>query len=176
MIHSKSDYLRYIAKDKEALFISKRFPGPMDDIWKYERLLRKTEYFHNCRKDFFGRAIYLILRYIYHRHSVRLGFTIPINVIDEGLSLAHYGNVTINKKCSIGKNCRIYNDVVIGSKGFGGECPSIGDNVFIGTGAKILGDIEVGSNSVIGANTVVTKSVPCGSTVVGAKMLIIETK
>ena len=67
-----------------------------------------------------GRACGLLLKYRLNRFALRLGYTIPINVCDEGLSLVHYGNVTINLASRIGKNCRIYNGVVIGSQGFGG--------------------------------------------------------
>lgn len=120
VIQSKDDFHFFLSADKAALFIDKKHPGILDDIWKFERLLRKTEYYCNCRKDIVGRAYYMILRLIYHHKSIRLGFSIPLNVCEAGLSIAHYGNVTINKNAHIGKNCRIYNGVVIGSKGFGG--------------------------------------------------------
>ena len=120
MIKSKADYLRFLEKDKQALYKTSKYPSIIDDIWKFERLLRKTEYYNNCRKDFLGRIYSLFLKYRLNRYSIKLGFTIPINVIDEGLFLVHYGDITINPNAKIGKNCKIYNGVVIGSKGFGG--------------------------------------------------------
>ena len=120
MINNKLEYKQFLEADKKALFIEKRTLGITDVIWKYERLLRKTEYYHNCRKDFLGKIWGIVLKYVLYRNGIRLGFTIPINVCDAGLSLVHYGSITINSNAKIGKNCRIYNDVVIGSKGFGG--------------------------------------------------------
>jgi serine O-acetyltransferase len=72
----------------------------------------------------------------------------------------------------IGENCVIMHQVTIGSKTDGDDAPSIGDSVFVGSGAKILGSVIVGSNSTIGANAVITKNVPSGSTVVGINKLI----
>lgn len=120
VIQSKEDYLRFLENDKKALYKKENHPSIIDYIWKYERLLRKTEYYVNCRRDLVGRVWGLLLKYRLNRFGLRLGYTIPINVCDEGLSLVHYGNVTINLASRIGKNCRIYNGVVIGSQGFGG--------------------------------------------------------
>lgn len=89
--------------------------------------------------------------------SIKLGFTIPPNVFDEGLSIAHYGTIVVNKNAKIGKYCRIQEGVTIGSTG-GSKPPVIGDHVFIGSGAKIIGDINIPSHTVIGAGAVVVKS------------------
>ena len=113
----------------------------------------------------------MLLKYRLNRFGLRLGYTIPINVCDEGLSLVHYGNVTINLASPIGKNCRIYNGVVIGSQGFGGS-PTIGNNVMIGAGDKVLGDCKICDGCIIGANAVVTKDVPANCTVVSANKII----
>ena len=119
MIQSKSDYREYVLSDKAALFISKKRPGLLDHVWKYERLLRLTEYYHNVRSDLIGRVLYYALRILLDRAGNKLGFDIPINSCGKGLSLAHR-DVIINEKASIGENCRIYSGVVIGSKGSGG--------------------------------------------------------
>ena len=88
-----------------------------------------------------------------------LGFTIPLNVFGPGLSIAHSGTIVINESCRIGKNCRIHTCVNIGTKaGFSDQSPKIGDNVYIGPGAKIFGLIEIADNIAIGANSVVNKS------------------
>ena len=172
MIQSKEDYLRFLENDKKALYKKANHPSIIDYIWKYERLLRKTEYYVNCRRDLVGRAWGLLLKYRLNRFGLRLGYTIPINVCDEGLSLVHYGNVTINLASRIGKNCRIYNGVVIGSQGFGGGSPTIGNNVMIGAGAKVLGDCKIYDGCIIGANAVVTKDVPANCTVVNVNKII----
>jgi len=89
--------------------------------------------------------------------------------IGDGLFIDHGMGVVIGETTIIGNNVTLFQGVTLG--GTGKECgkrhPTIGDNVVVGTGAKILGDIEVGSNSYVGANAVVIKSVPSNTTVVG---------
>ena len=77
----------------------------------------------------------------------------------------------VHPKAVIGENCKIFQGVTIGSKWSNGTClgeaPKIGNNVMIGAGAVILGDIFIGDNSIIGANAVVTRSIPANSLAVG---------
>lgn len=91
-----------------------------------------------------------------------------VNIVHGGLGC------TINKDCIIEDNVLIQSKVTIGIARIGGGVPIIRKGVFIGAGAAILGDIEIGENSIIGANTVVTKSVPPNCTVVGASAMIIK--
>lgn len=70
--------------------------------------------------------------------------------------MVHRGTVVINKNARIGANCRVHVCVNIGD--WNGAAPSIGDNVYIGPGAKIFGGIEIASDIAIGANVVVNKS------------------
>lgn len=72
------------------------------------------------------------------------------------MSLPHYGTLVISSKAKIGKNARIHVCVNIGA--YNGGAPIIGDNVYIGPGAKIFGPITLGHNVSIGANSVVNKS------------------
>lgn len=97
--------------------------------------------------------------------------------IGPGLMMTH-GNVIIDGRTSIGKNCQINPWVTIGlsnSKklGFSVEGPTIGDHVHIGTGAKVLGPITVGDHVRIGANAVVVHDVPRNVTVVGAPARVV---
>ncbi len=84
----------------------------------------------------------------------------------------------IHPKTIIGKGCKIFQNVTIGSKWANGVCqgeaPKIGDNVFIGAGAVLLGDIYIGDNCIIGANAVVTKDIPEFSVVVGNPAIIVK--
>ena len=77
--------------------------------------------------------------------------------------------VVIGETTIIGDNVTIYQGVTLGGTGKerGKRHPTIGDNVVVGTGAKVLGNITIGDNSYIGANAVVIKDVPANSTVVG---------
>jgi serine O-acetyltransferase len=90
--------------------------------------------------------------------SIHLGFTIPLNVFGPGLCIAHRGTIVINKDTRIGENCRIHACTNIGTSRGGISAPQIGNNVYIGPGAKIFGDITVADNIAIGANSVVNKS------------------
>ncbi len=89
--------------------------------------------------------------------------------IGEGLFIDHGMGVVIGETSVIGNNVTLYQGVTLGGTGKekGKRHPNIGDNVVVGTGAKILGNITIGENSYIGANAVVVKDVPPNSTVVG---------
>lgn len=168
MINSKEDLAVYLKRDQIALNKSKvkkpRFKH--DIIWKYQILLRKCEYYHNCRKDFLGILIGKFLKLRFVILGQKLGFSIPLNVFGPGLSIAHYGYLVVNSSAKIGENCRIHEGVTIGAsrdsywvKDANQLCPQIGNNVFIATGAKILGNIKIADGVVIGANSVVTSDV-----------------
>ena len=103
-----------------------------------------------------------------------MGFTIPKNVFGPGLSIAHYGTIIVNPRAKVGKNCRIHASTNIGE--IDGEAPIIGNNVYIGPGAKLYGAITIGNNVAIGANAVVNKSVPNHVTVGGVPAKIISEK
>lgn len=110
----------------------------------------------------------------YNRRSILLGFTIPLNAFGPGLSIAHYGSIVVNGNAKIGRNCRIHSDVNIGETG--GGAPTIGDNVYIGPGAKIFGPITVGDHVAVGANAVVNTDVPSNVSVGGIPATVISEK
>ena len=179
MIQSRKDLAYYLACDLKAqgfptVTLDRRIKALVaPSIWKYEVLLRKTEYFHNCRKDPIGKMCYAIYRMRLERLGAKLGFTIPINAIGPGLCICHRGTIVINDHCKIGSNFRIHPCVVIGnSSRFDEEwkadqVPVIGNNCYIGPGAKLFGKISIGDNCAIGANAVVTKDCPANATVLG---------
>lgn len=160
MIKTKEDLIEYMRCDQIALHCEefKRPRFGRDEIWKFERLLRKAEYYTNNKKHIIHKLCYVFYKYRFHKMSVQLGFSIPVNVFDKGLSIAHYGPIVINHKAKIGKNCRIQESVTIGSTGGNDGAPEIGDHVFIASGARIIGDVVLGNHIAVGANAVVTKS------------------
>jgi serine O-acetyltransferase len=89
--------------------------------------------------------------------------------IGKSLFIDHGMGVVIGETSIIGDNVTLYQGVTLGGTGkeTGKRHPTLGDNIVVGTGAKILGNITIGSNSYVGANAVVLKSVPPNSTVVG---------
>ena len=102
----------------------------------------------------------------------------PGAVIGKGLFIDHGMGVVIGETTEIGNDVIIYQGVTLGGTGkeSGKRHPTIGNNVLIGSGAKILGPFKVGDNSRIGAGSVVTKEVPDNCTVVGipARVLMRE--
>ncbi len=165
MINSKKEYKEYLKKDKLALgyitnnfsFRIKHFCFP-EAILKFQKTLRKLEFYHNCKNSGINKLYYFYLKYKFRKISIKLGFSIPINVFGPGLAIVHYGTIVINTNANIGANCRIHACTNIGASGGKKEAPQIGDNVYIGPGAKIYGHITIGNNIAIGANTVVNKS------------------
>jgi len=89
--------------------------------------------------------------------------------IGRGLFIDHGMGVVIGETAIIGDNVTLYQGVTLGGTGKekGKRHPTIGNNVVIGAGAKVLGDISIGDNSYVGANAVVIKDVPPNSTAVG---------
>lgn len=165
MIQNRSEYLDYLKRDKIALEIYENtilnkiknfvFPNP---IWTFQKRMRKLEYYNNCKNYGFYKLYILYLKYRFKIISVKLNFSIPINVFGPGLSIVHYGTIIINFTSKIGANCRIHACVNIGASGGDVQGPKLGDNVYIAPGAKIYGNISIPSNTAIGANAVVNKS------------------
>ncbi len=93
----------------------------------------------------------------------------PAANIGKGLFIDHGMGVVFGETTVIGNNVTIYQGVTLGGTGKerGKRHPNIGDNVVIGAGARVLGNITIGANSYIGANAVVIKDVPPNSTIVG---------
>lgn len=165
MIQNKTDYIEYLERDRIALEVHNDsltnkiknlfFPNP---VWRFQRLMRKLEYYVNCKNKGIYKFYILYLKYRYRLISVRLNFSIPINIFGPGLSIVHYGTIIINYTTKIGANCRMHACVNIGASGGEIQGPILGDNVYIAPGAKIFGNIRIPNNTAIGANSVVNKT------------------
>ncbi|MDI9394078.1 MAG: serine acetyltransferase [Euryarchaeota archaeon] len=162
MIKSKQEYKYYLEADKIALGIKRKKPRLLfDEVWVFQRLLRKVEYYKNCKNSIFYLPYYYYLYSKFRLLSMFFGFQIKPNVFGPGLSISHRGTIVVNGNARVGENCRIHVCTVIGSKaGAGSEVltPKIGNHVYIGPGAKIFGDIIIADGIAIGANSVVNKS------------------
>lgn len=103
------------------------------------------------------------------------GIELPCEVdVGRGFRIDHQGGIVVSGYSSFGENCVIRNGVTIGiSKQGENKAPVFGNNVDIGTGAKILGDIKIGNNVIIGANAVVIKNLPDNCIAVGVPAKII---
>ena len=176
MIKSKADYQYYLEADrivlgrkKEKRFNKAYFRAWLrpDLIWKFEKTLIKVEYLMNCRGGFLAKIEKLYINWRFRRLSYLLNFTIPPNTFGPGLSIAHYGTIVINGAARIGANCRLHTCVNIGTAaGYRDKAPQIGNNVYIGAGAKIYGNISIADNVVIAPNSVVNKSFKKGNIII----------
>lgn len=163
MISSREELKEYIAQDAIANWRNtskKKFFGE-NETWKFLVELRKKEYYLSLSKK--RRVLMaipiLINKYLYRKYSDICVFTIPPNVSGKGLALPHRGNIVINTTAVIGENCRIHQGATIGSTNGSREAAKIGNNVFIGSGAKLIGDITIADDVAIGANAVVVHSI-----------------
>lgn len=172
MIKSKKDLKFYLKCDKLALKINnkKKIPLFFDSIWRYEIILRKCEYHKNLNH----KLMYCLYKYRLNRLGERLTLKFEPNVFGPGLSIAHYGTIIINPNAKVGNNCRIHEGVTIGATNGSKNAPKIGDNCFIGSGAKIIGDIIIGNNVAIGAGAVVVNNIKDNVTVGGVPAKIIS--
>ncbi len=149
------------------------FPEPTLKFLKY---LRKYELYINS-KSLISKIMAVYYYGKYAKWSLKTGISIPRNVFAEGLCLPHYGSIVVNPTTQVGRNCMIHSGVNIGTNGGSAISPVIGNNVYIGPGAKIFGEITIADNCYIGANAVVNKSVQTPySVIVGspAKVVRIE--
>ena len=109
---------------------------------------------------------------------LKVGTTlIRVSTVMGILYIWHYGNIIVNAESKVGKNCMLHGDNCIGNNGKTEGCPIIGDNVDIGTGAKILGNIQIANGVKIGAGAVVVKScLTENATIVGIPAKEIDRK
>ena len=126
--------------------------------------------------------LYLHKRFFLARWVSQLGRSFtgieihPGAKIGHGLFIDHGMGIVIGETAEVGDYCTIYHGVTLGGTGHdkGKRHPTIGNNVLIATGAKVLGPFKVGDNSNIGANAVVLQEVPPNSTVVGLKARVVK--
>lgn len=116
----------------------------------------------------------LLYKILYKFVQILTGIELPCEVvIGPGFVIDHFGGIVISGYARFGSNCRIRNGVVVGLKNVSDpSAPQIGDNVDIGAGAKVLGNITVGNNVAIGANAVVTCDVPDNYIAVGVPAVL----
>lgn len=163
MITTKEDYNYYLQQDALALGIdTSTFKNRVKALfyvnYNFQKKLRKVEYYKNCKTGILSKIYYYYLYYNFRKYSLKLGFSIPENVFGPGLSIPHYGTIIVNSRARIGANCRIHAGANIGESGGVEGAPVIGNNVYIGPGAKIYGRISICDNIAIAANAAVNKS------------------
>ena len=162
-----------IGKFKHQMHVS-----PISDqwyIWEYIKALRYCEY-HLNNEGILHKICTKWYLFKLRRYARITGFQIHPNTIGPGVTIWHWGSIIINPKAKIGKNCTLNPMVIIGHKVPGEPAPQIGDNVFIGGGAKIIGNIKIGNNVTIAPNAVVVKNIPDNCIVGGVPAKIIRKR
>lgn len=132
---------------------------------------------HRIAHKLYMKKHYFLARWYSQRTARKTGIEIhPGAKIGKGLFIDHGHGVIIGETAIIGDNVTLYQGVTLGGTGKeqGKRHPTIGDNVMISAGAKVLGSFTVGENSKIGAGSVVLKEVPPNSTVVGVPGIVVK--
>lgn len=130
----------------------------------------KALIFYKISHYFYKQKHFFLARWLSERGKRKTGIEIhPGAIIGKRLFIDHGTGVVIGETTIIGNDVTIFHGVTLGGTGKekGKRHPTIGNHVFIGAGAKILGNIHIGDNSKIGANAVILKEVPSNSTIVG---------
>lgn len=151
-------YKTYDPAAKSLLEIALLYPGP-----KAIAGHRIANCLYRMKLFFLARLISEIVRFL-------TGIEIhPGAVIGRRLVIDHGMGLVIGETAEVGDDCLLFHGATLGGVSFtqGKRHPTLGNKVVIGSGAKVLGPIQVGDGAKVGANSVVTKDVPSGSTVVG---------
>lgn len=125
----------------------------------------------------YEKGHYFLARWISQRSRKKTGIEIhPGAQIGKGLFIDHGAGVIIGETTIIGDNCTLYQGVTLGGTGKeqGKRHPTLGNNVMVSAGAKVLGSFAIGDNSKIGAGSVVLQEVPPNSTVVGVPGRVVK--
>ena len=122
-------------------------------------------------------TLYPLALILLNHYRYKFGIAVPFSAdIGPGFYIGHFSCIIIYPHCRIGKNCNISQGVTLGKTNRGKRkgYPTIGDNVYIGPGAKIIGNICVGNDVAVGANCVVTSDIPDHAVVVGVPGKVIS--
>lgn len=134
---------------------------------------------HKLAHLLYKRKHYFLARFISQVSRFFTGIEIhPGAKIGKNLFIDHGMGIVIGETAEIGDNCTLYHQVTLGGTGKdkGKRHPTLGNNVLVSTGAKVLGPINIGDNCKIGANAVVLKSIPENSTAVGIPAKVVKTR
>ncbi len=129
---------------------------------------------YGIRRALVRKPFSALYRVLFKLVQTLTGIELPCEVrIGRNFVIDHFGGIVISEYASFGNNCRIRQDVTVGLASVEDPCaPTIGNNVDIGAGAKLLGRITIGDDVLIGANAVVLTNVPAYSVAVGVPAVV----
>jgi serine O-acetyltransferase len=170
----RSDLHRYCGSSRLADFCRHYFTHPG---FRFSAWLRLYQWSRGRRLLALGvrQLISLMLR----RQTYRFGIDIsPDTQIGPGLYIGHFGGIVVNRDVVIGRNLNLSQGVTLGQVNRGARkgCPVIGDDVYIGPGAKVLGKVVIGSRAAIGANAVVIHDVTENTSVAGVPARLVSER
>ena len=145
------------------------------EAFKYIFWMRTCRFFQ--QRKLLKYTLYPVALILLNHYRYKFGIAVPFSAdIGPGFYIGHFGCIIVYPLCQIGKNCNISQGVTLGKANRGKKegYPTIGDNVYIGPGAKIIGNICVGNDVAIGANCVVTSDIPDHAVVVGVPGKVIS--
>lgn len=148
----KVETTKYGSTSKVAILMGIR---EQDILAKHNILLRKTEYHVNNGHKIRGIIYKIRLAKLQNKYALH----VPVNCCDIGFKIMHVGPILINGNATVGKNVSIHINTGIVANGVTSLVPTLGDNIVVGMGSIILGDITIANNVAIGANSVVNKSI-----------------
>jgi serine O-acetyltransferase len=128
--------------------------------------------YHRIAHWLYGRKLFFLARLVSQTGRLATGVEIhPGAKLGRGLFIDHGMGIVIGETAEVGNNCTIYHGVTLGGTGKekGKRHPTVGDNVLIGAGAKLLGPIRIGDNAMIGAGSIVLDDVEPDTTVTNVK-------
>lgn len=137
----------------------------------------RIEYYLINNKKKWKYLLLFFIKWIKRHYSFKYGIQIPGNTqIGKGFYIGHFGTIVVNGNAIIGDNVNLSQGVTIGQANRGRNIgsPIIGNEVYIGPGAKIIGNVKIGNNVAIGANAVVTNDIPDDAVVGGVPAKIIS--
>jgi serine O-acetyltransferase len=105
--------------------------------------------------------------------EITTGISIPASCrIGPGLRIHHFGGVILHESVELGTGCTLYHEVTIGDRGGHGRAARVGDRAVFGAGAKVIGEITIGDDCIVGANALLRESLPDGTLAVGNPAVI----
>lgn len=185
MIQTRAELKEWISYEKQLYTAEKKIDRLVAffcrdycrHIWKFVKFLRLSEYHLNnssvktsvhTMRAFYHDLAFLLCRYRRNRQGLKCNIEILENSFDKGLCIYHCaGGILVNGYARIGRDCFLHGNNCIGNKGYDNGVPMIGNNVDIGFGASIIGNVTIGDNTVIAAGAVVVNSFPEGNVVIG---------
>jgi len=168
---TRSDLWRYSGKSDFWTFMVHMLVTPG---FKYTYFMRFCAYLKTKR---FGPFLYPFAKFLLNHYTYKFGISISYKTrVGYGFYIGHFGCIVVNYDAVIGKNCTISQGVTIATAKRGKRmgAPVIGDNVYIGPGAKIIGKVRIGNDVAVGANAVVASDIPDHSVVVGVPGRVIS--